>query len=282
MALAAGLVAIIAWSYLIKADAQTPKAIALLGTADVHALAISPTDPSVVFFGHHNGIMRSDDGGNTWRPLVAKQNFDAMGLAAIPGSPGVVYAAGHLLLFRTDNGGASWQPVKHDLPYDDIHGFAVDPADTKTLYAFVVGYGLFKSQDSGTSWTRISTALPGSVMALAVAVDDPRALYAGTMGGGLLRSNDGGVTWRSASQGIDSSMVMSLAVTPSVPGLVYAGTDKGLYRSVDGGASWSPTGFTRPAFAVAVGPSNPRLILVVDSDTKVYRSQDGGATWGGG
>lgn len=33
--------------------------------ADFHALAFGPTEPDVVFFGHHNGVMRSQDGGRT-------------------------------------------------------------------------------------------------------------------------------------------------------------------------------------------------------------------------
>src|SRR5712691_8758694 len=41
---------------------STPSgAIATLQTLDYHALVLSPTDPNVVFFGHHNGLMRSDD-----------------------------------------------------------------------------------------------------------------------------------------------------------------------------------------------------------------------------
>ena len=34
-----------------------------------------------MFFGHHNGVMRSDDGGRTWKPLVDRRGFDAMQLA---------------------------------------------------------------------------------------------------------------------------------------------------------------------------------------------------------
>src|SRR3989304_6530363 len=59
----------------------------VLRTADFHALAFSPNNPDVAFFGHHNGVMRSEDGGQTWSALVEQRNFDAMGLAVSPTDP---------------------------------------------------------------------------------------------------------------------------------------------------------------------------------------------------
>lgn len=72
------IVAIIGVGLSLRGGGQTGGAIATLQTADFHALAFTPDNPNVVFFGHHNGMMRSDDGGRTWTPLVERQNFDAM------------------------------------------------------------------------------------------------------------------------------------------------------------------------------------------------------------
>ena len=267
-----------AWFFFGKPESPAPQSIAVLATRDVHALAISPSSIDSVFFGHHDGVLRSTDGGYRWRPLPI--SGDAMALAIPPSNPQLVYMAGHEVFFKSTNGGNTWERMVYDLPYDDIHGFAVDPNSPNTLYAFVVGFGLYNSLDGGATWKRLSTKLPDTVMALAVAVNNPRVLYAGTMSDGLLKSSDGGITWQPVTNGIRNRMIMALVTVPSRPGLLYAGTDKGLFRSDDGGTSWSPTGFKDGVGAVAVAPGNPQLVVIVDMRTNVYRSKDAGSTWG--
>ncbi len=273
------LLAIVGRSYL---SPQGPQPIATLQTADVHALAISPKDGNVVFFGHHNGILRSDDGGRNWQPVVAQKNFDAMELAIPLADAQTIYAAGHGIFYRSTDGGKTWESMANALPYDDVHGFALDARDPKNLYAFVVGYGLLESGDGGASWKSVDEQLPQSIMSLAAAPDNPRTLFAGTMDEGILRSLDGGLTWQPDNNGIDTKDILSLSTSTSAAGLVYAGTDKGLFRSNDGGGTWSPTSFQGVAASVAVAPDNPKTLLVVDDKTNVYRSDDGGVTWGSG
>lgn len=258
-------------------------AIAVLTTSDFHALAFSPTDPNVVFFGHHNGVMRSDDGGRTWRPLVQRPNFDAMGLAVSRSDPRQIYLAGHDVFQVSRDGGASWQPLSHNLPGTDIHGFAMRPDNPSHLYAFVVGHGLFTSVDGGRSWSKLSDRLPGDVMALAVAGGTPEILYAGGMRSGVLRSTDGGRSWEPLPG--SPRGVMALVVDPAAPQTVYAGADGGLYKSTDGGGTWRKLPFPGAnAVALAVSPGNPQVILAVEfvrsGEGRVYRSEDGGVTWG--
>jgi len=281
----AGVLALVLPRLLPQSGPPGP-VLAVLETADFHSLAFSPENPDVVFFGHHNGVMRSDDGGRTWRPVVARPNFDAMALAVHPAVPRRIYVAGHNIFMVSPDGGASWQPVWHNLPYDDIHGFALSPRDPNRLYAFVIGHGLFISTDGGVSWTRLSTALPQDVMSLAAAGGEPEVLFAGSMGSGVLKSEDGGRTWRPSSNGLGSRRVMALGVNPADQRVVYAGTDDGLYRSDDGGATWRRLPFPgRNAAAVAVSPAGPNVVLAVEAagprQGRLYRSEDGGLSWGG-
>ncbi|HWP35514.1 MAG TPA: hypothetical protein VNM66_07955, partial [Thermodesulfobacteriota bacterium] len=261
--------------------------IAVLRTADFHSLAMSPADPDVVFFGHHHGVMRSDDGGRTWRPLVAQPGFDAMGMAvsrAAPRRADTIYVAGHDVFQASTDGGASWQPLDHDLPGTDIHGFAMSPDDPDRLYAFVVGHGLFRSEDGGRTWRRPGGELPADVTALAAAGGSPEVLYAGSLRFGVLRSADGGRTWVPATTGLASRRVFALAVDPAARRTVYAGLDDGLYRSDDGGASWGKLPYPgRNAVALAVSPLRPGVLLAIAVDDRqglVFRSEDGGASWG--
>ncbi len=280
----AGLLALVVPRLLPQAG-PNPPALALLETADFHALAFSPESPEVVFFGHHNGVMRSDDAGRTWRPVVARPNFDAMAVAIGPANPQRIYVAGHNIFMVSPDGGATWEPVRHNLPYDDIHGFALSPQDPERLYAFVIGHGLFVSADGGRNWTPLGTALPQDVMSLAAAGGEPEVLFAGSLGSGVLKSVDGGRTWQPVNDGLGSRRVMTLAVNPADRQVVYAGTDDGLYRSDDGGAAWRRLPFPgRNAVAVALSPADPNLVLAIEAagprQGRVYRSRDGGLSWG--
>jgi len=284
--------AVAAWTLMRTGSApQENGVISTLQTLDQHALLFSPTDPNVVFFGHHNGLMRSDDGGRTWKPLVDRRAFDAMQLATGGRSnPGRVYLAGHDVFQVSDDGGSSWRPVEHNLPGTDIHQFTLDPDNPDRLTAVVVGFGAFRSADAGRTWTKLPAQPPGDVTALASAGGEPEVLYVGTANSGLLRSVDSGTSWNAASGqvGSDSGFraVLALAVEGSDRQTVYAGTDSGLAKSTDGGAHWAALSYPGDnAVAVAVSPANPRVVLAVATSPRhqglVYRSEDGGQSWGG-
>ena len=59
---------------------------------DIHALAVHPTDASVVIFGSHSGMLISRDAGKTWKPIGP--SGDAMAIA-MPAGSRTAYAAGH-------------------------------------------------------------------------------------------------------------------------------------------------------------------------------------------
>ena len=278
------LVAVVAVSLSLRGGGQPGGAIATLQTADFHALAFSPDNPNVVFFGHHNGIMRSDDGGRTWTQLVERQNFDAMGLAVSRANGRQVYLAGHNVFQVSADAGASWQPVNHNLPGTDIHGFAMSLDDPNRLYTFVVGSGLFQSADGGRIWQTLSDKVPGDIMGLAAAGGMPETLYAVSMRFGVLRSTDGGQSWKPAMQSVGAGSLFTLAVDPAVHQTVYAGGEGGLYKSSDGGTSWSKLPFPADnVIAIAISPAQPNVVLAISVQGQqglVYRSEDGGQSWG--
>lgn len=259
-------------------------ALSTLRTPDFHALAFSPADPNLVFFGHHNGLKRSEDGGQTWQDVVNRPNFDAMGLAVNSTDPRRIYLAGHDIFQLSTDGGQTWEPVVHNLPGTDIHGFALNPASNH-LFAYVVGQGVFQSTD-GKTWQRLEGQIPNEVMALAAAGSAPETLYAGSMSAGVLRSTDGGQGWTPANNGLGSRNILALAVDPTADQTVYAGTDEGLYKSTDGAATWVKLPFPGSnAATLAVSPAQPGRVLVItvkDRQGLVHRSDDGGATWGTG
>lgn len=260
--------------------------IATLRTADFHALAWSLRDPDTVYFGHHDGVMKSTDAGVTWSATIAQRNFDAMGLAVDLADPQRLLMAGHDVFFASVDGGATWQPLRHNLPGTDMHGFAMSPSDANRLYAYVVGFGLWQSADGGLAWRPLSGQLPGDVYNLVAAGGEPEVLYAASMSRGVLRSDDSGRNWAETASRTGAQRVVAVAAQPEMPSTVYAATDGGLYKSSDGGSSWLKLPFPGlNAVALAISPVQPSRILAIaarEGQGLVYRSDDGGQTWGGG
>lgn len=239
-------------------------------TPDYHSLLVSPTDPERLVLGTHEGLFESADGGRSWQKATLAGQ-DAMNLAQ---TEDVVWAAGHDVLARSTDGGATWEDVRPaGLPGLDVHGFAVDPRNPRTLYAAVAGQGLFRSRDGGRSFSLVSSEVGPGVMAMAV-MPDGRVL-AGDMQQGLFESRDEGRTWRLGLQ----AGLMGLAVNPKDPTRVLA-TGSGILVSSDGGREWiqvlDPDEGSGP---VAWSPSDPDVAYVVGFDRALYRTSDGGQTW---
>ena len=245
---------------------------ATLGTRDVHSLAFDPADPQHLYFGHHNGLLESRDGGRTWQS-TGLGGADAMNVR--PASGTALQIAGHNVYQETSDGGRTWAPVPNDLPGLDLHAFVTDPADPAHAWAYAVGFGLFESHDQGRHW---ELRQPGDWPVLAVTRASDATELIGLSGAGLGASSDGGASWQPLTS--PGGQVASLAAT-SDGSMLVAGTTNGLRRSADGGKTWQPTGFSGTAVTVAVAPSDPQIIALVDEKTRYFRSDDGGATWPG-
>jgi photosystem II stability/assembly factor-like uncharacterized protein len=266
------LVAAAAWLVIEQTRSSSPSAawevFQQLGTieaADYHSLLFSPSDSNVLFFGHHNGIMQSGDGGRTWKAAVNRPDFDAMILAASPASPDVVWMAGHNVFFQSRDGGKTWAEARNDLPGLDLHAFAASPSDPNLLYAFAVGFGVFRSTDAGERWEPLGTAPP---MTTALAVGGTSGtLYVGAEQGVMI-SHDQGQSFTVASR-VGGGPVMALAAAPNSD-IVYAGTSQGLYRSADGGQTWRKTEYEGQVAALAVPPTSPERVTLIDGKGRVF------------
>lgn len=282
--LVAALLAVVLLFFLLPRGGGNGGAISTLGTSDYHALVFNPDDPNTVFFGHHGGIMRSNDAGQTWTTLVDKKDFDAMGIVVNPTNSKQVYMAGHDIFQVSSNGGATWRPVQNNLPGTDIHGFAAATDGSNRLFAYLVGSGVLQSSDGGSTWQTTGGQMPPDVMSLATG-GDPISLYAVSMGSGMLRSSDTGKSWTPAGGDLASSNIYAVAVDPKTSSTLYAGVEGGLYKSTDAGATWKKTTYPGDnAVALAISPARPQLVLAVNAKSReglVFRSEDGGATWSG-
>jgi uncharacterized repeat protein (TIGR02543 family) len=173
---------------------------------------------------------------------------------------------------------------------------AVDPVHSSTLYATTAG-GLFRSKDSGATWTAINgrfSSVPdyfgivsdfSNMTCFAINPKSPSTMFAGT-NEGVFRTVDGGTTWTECGTIPAQSAqpaINSIAIDPLTPTTLYVSTNGyGVFRSVNNGGSWKGinSDLTRNqiCWEIAVDPKRPTTVYAV-TQSHVCRSIDSGATW---
>ena len=157
------------------------------------------------------------------------------------------------------------------------------PSQPKTFYMGVASGGLFRTTDSGATWTPITDGkIPlGSTGSVAVADSDPNIIYLGTgsdsvrsnvsTGRGMYKSTDGGETWKFIGL-YNAGQIGAVRIHPTNPDIVWvaAGGDifkpneeRGVFKTSDGGQTWRKVLFISDgvgAMDVELQPGNPAVI----------------------
>lgn len=162
-----------------------------------------------------------------------------------------------------------------------IRALVISPGMPEIIFAATDGYGVYKSEDAGQTWTPASTGLTDPyIFALIRDIYDPSILYTGTADG-IFKSTDRALTWQQV--GLSGETVISLAPHPENSASIYAGTHQsGAFRSIDSGANWQAinTGLPDlPITALAVNLADNALIFAGTWGGGVYASEDSGLHW---
>jgi len=247
-------------------------------------IAFAPSNPSIIYAPSTNLHYRSADGGKTWESFRVPDQ-DAYAFAIDPKNPKIIYAGGRGTkhhMRRSIDGGKTWKPVGEGLPDSSIHLLAIPRERPSTIYV-ATGFGqLFKSDDSGQTWTQLDLGLQGTDKLFSLDLDphDPQTLFAGTENG-LRRSTDGGQSWSTVGGGLDNWYCKGVAFHPKQQGTIYAGTTgKGFFKSTDNGDTFQPmntglgAGWAEKLYAPAggAGPLFARLSI------GIFR-EDAPGTW---
>ncbi|MDQ1465799.1 MAG: hypothetical protein QOH10_214 [Actinomycetota bacterium] len=278
----------------------------------VAALATDPTNSNVAYAGSAGGgVWKTTDGGVTWNPRFdAAPSLSIGALAVDPLNAQVVYAAtgeannnpdGYYGagLFKSTNGGTSWAKLA-GTQFDSCHlaDIAIKPGTSTTLLLAVQGrpawtvgvsgldygadgpsdcnsrQGIYRSIDSGVSWTRVLTGTPSD---LAVSPLAPTVWYGGLRDGGVWKSTNSGQTWAQLPGLPTTGGRVALAAAPNNAARLYAfiaeanphGNDLlGAWTSPDSGSTWTP--ITVPSDFCNLGDSpqcDYDLVVTVDPTT---------------
>jgi photosystem II stability/assembly factor-like uncharacterized protein len=192
--------------------------------------------------------------------------------------------------------GLNWRNIGPSNSAGRVSSLAVDRNNTGTIYRGTAGGGLWKSVDSGRTWSALTDSLGNlSVGAVAIAPSDSKIVYVGTGEGavgidgidgfGFISSVDGGDHWALPKQVI-AAKFFALSVHPTNPQEILAATSSGLQKSTDGGVTWTTTLPNLFGTEIVRAPGSPSRVLATAWNTSytsgkgyIYRSEDSGSTW---
>jgi hypothetical protein len=193
----------------------------------LHSIILDPSNPERIYIAiSAAGAFRSDDGGQTWKPInkglyskyipnpTAEVGHCVHHIAMNPARPDKLFMQKHWDVMRSDDAGDNWTKISGNLPTD--FGFVIDvnSNEPETIYVVPIKSDsehfpldgklrVYRSRTGGNEWEELGKGLPErdcyvNVLRDAMAVDklDECGVYFGTTGGQVYVSPDGGDSWK--------------------------------------------------------------------------------------
>lgn len=224
--------------------------------------------------GNHGSVIRSEDGGATWKVVPFPSTADLLSLDFADPKIGII-TGGRGEVFRTVDGGAHWTTVS--VPFWlPMNAFAFGSNCVGVSAA--AGGTLVRTGDCGITWTTVD--LNTEAWFYDVAFPDGKAAVVVGWDGIIMRSEDGGFTWKSVGPGPAEGQPRFMSLAFATPEIGIAGTaGREFWRTEDGGKTWrhagEKTGFEWRKLAFA--DSNEGV--AIGSDGGIELTHDGGLTW---
>jgi photosystem II stability/assembly factor-like uncharacterized protein len=243
-------------------------------------------------------------------------------VAGVPGDPNVIYAgATSGGIFKSSDGGLHFHPIFDGQHVASIGALAVARSDAGVVWAgtgdpFIrpnieIGDGVYKSADSGKTWSHMGLDQTGRIGRIVIDPHNPSVVFVAAMGNcygpqqerGVFRTRDGGKSWERVLFVDENTGAIDVVMDPANPKVLFAATwqivihpwtsenggpGSGIYMSRDGGTTWKHlTGHGLPdsplgRISVVIAPSNPKRVYALietDKQGSLWRSDDGGENW---
>jgi photosystem II stability/assembly factor-like uncharacterized protein len=291
----------------------------------IGCISIDPQNPAVIWVGtgenvggRHvgfgDGIYKSTDEGKTWKNMGLKRTEHISKIIVHPKNSDIIYVAaqgplwnkgGERGFYKSSDGGKSWQRTLGDDEWTGVTDIDIHPQYPERIYAATwqrhrtvaaymgggPGSGLYRSDDGGSSWKKLSGGLPAGDMGkigLIVSPQRPEVIYAAIelerRKGAVYRSENHGESWSKQSEtvsgGTGPHYYQELYASPHTFDLIYL-ADVTMQVSNDGGKTFRRM---KDEFrhgddhALAFRPNDPDYLLV-GSDGGLYESFDKEENW---
>ena len=263
-------------------DSWTPLPFPAEMRATLHALIVDPRIPDVYLIAlcsddeRYSGILRTSDGGHTWRRLPDPRLKAVWSIAFYPDDPKILVAGTETGVFESWDSGFTWERLTSDQGPEikPVVSLSFDPADPMILYAGTTHLP-WTTTDGGVTWRPADRGMLDDSDVFSILVDRRmrHRLFAATCGG-IYRSLDGGSAWSRLKTPDEASYrVFFIAQHPRVPTLLFAGTANGLLRSKDNGATWEKMS-RDPTRSIAFDPLQTNRIYLAADNVGLLRSND--------
>ena len=255
---------------------------------DVRSLVVDPNNPDRFYLGTLDAqLYTSADAGKNWQLLYnfKKPRLFVDNIIVDPRDSKTLYVATHRHndsggFFKSTDGGRKWRESP-ELKKEALHSLAQAAANPNVLIAGTFN-GIYRSDNSGDSWTQLPTHNTPDLVHVASLAIDPRTtntLYAGTFHLPY-KSTDGGQNWRSIKNGIiDDSDIFAINIDPRDPNHVIASACSGIYETSNAGDSWTKVqgipSQSRRTRAIVQHPSIAGLVFAGTTEG-FWRSERGG------
>ncbi len=211
----------------------------------LHTIVIDPINPQRLFVAiSAAGTFRSDDGGDSWKPINRGLHSEFMPspeaetghcvhrIALHPERPDVLFMQKHWDVMRSDDAGESWREVSGNLPSDFGFPIAVHAHEPETIYVIPIKSDsehfppegklrVYRSRSGGDDWEALTDGLPQqdcyvNVLREAMAVDtlDSCGIYFGTTGGQVYASANGGDSWQAIVRDLPAVLSVEVQTLP--------------------------------------------------------------------
>lgn len=211
----------------------------------LHTILLDPVHPGRIYVAiSAAGAFRSDDGGETWKPInkglrsgeipstEAEVGHCVHRIAMHPSRPDVLFMQKHWDIMRSDDAGASWHEVSGNLPSDFGFPIAVHAHEPETIYVVPIKsdsehyppegkLSVYRSRVGGNEWEALTAGLPQqdcyvNVLRDAMAVDSLEScgIYFGTTGGQVYASSDAGDHWQAIVRDLPAVLSVEVQTLP--------------------------------------------------------------------